>query len=71
MVKVKKFIRFTIIRDEEKCIKCQVCVRMCAFDTHKYDAETDTIITSCENCVGCCFCIEMCPTKALKIVKNW
>lgn len=70
MAKTRKLADFISTRDEEKCIKCQVCVRMCAFDTHKYDEETDNIITDYKNCVGCCFCIEMCPTKTLSIIKN-
>jgi NAD-dependent dihydropyrimidine dehydrogenase PreA subunit len=71
MAKTKTSARFTIIRDEEKCIKCQVCVRMCAFDTHSYDEDTDIVLSKDENCVGCCFCVEICPTNALKIIKNW
>lgn len=71
MAKTKIQPRFTITRDEEKCIKCQVCVRMCANDTHKYDVENDAINTETENCVGCCFCVEMCPTKSLSVKKNY
>lgn len=71
MAKQKKLAQFSITRDEDKCIKCQVCVRMCAFDTHTYDPETDTVNTDPEKCVGCCFCIHMCPTNALSIKKNF
>ena len=71
MAKTSKQSRFSIVRDDTRCIKCQVCVRMCSFDTHSYDATQDTIITEVERCVGCCFCVEMCPTKALRIIKNY
>ena len=54
MAKTKKISRFTIIRDEEKCIKCQVCVRMCSFDTHSYDEEEDKILSKDENCGNVC-----------------
>jgi len=72
MAKTKRESKFTIIRDEDICIKCHLCVRMCAFDTHSYEEKEDTkVITNSEHCVGCCFCIEMCPTGALHIVKNY
>ena len=32
---------FRIERDDDRCIRCQVCVRQCGFDTHRYDEEDD------------------------------
>ncbi|MBO8168882.1 MAG: alpha-hydroxy-acid oxidizing protein [Thermoanaerobacteraceae bacterium] len=60
---------FLIERNLERCIKCQVCVRQCANEAHRYDAETDTL--SCDDlaCVGCHRCVTLCPTKALTIRK--
>jgi len=33
--------KFLIQRDPERCIRCQVCVNQCTFDTHYYDTEDD------------------------------
>ena len=72
MAKTERQSKFTIMRDQSRCIKCHVCVRLCAFDTHSFDEKEDTQVrTDEERCVGCCFCVEMCPTNALRIVKNY
>jgi glutamate synthase domain-containing protein 2 len=58
---------FTIERDEDKCIACQVCVRQCANDSHQYDPEDDAVYTESRNCVGCSRCVWLCPTGALAV----
>lgn len=63
------FPEFKIIRDKEKCISCQVCVRQCAFEAHSYDPEDDEVYSDDSKCVGCHRCEELCPTNALNIVK--
>jgi len=66
----RKLQEFLIVRDEGKCIKCQVCCRMCSNDVHIYDTETDTVFSDSSRCVGCHFCEDMCPTGAITIKKN-
>jgi glutamate synthase domain-containing protein 2 len=61
---------FIVKRDDDKCIACQVCVRMCSNDAHTYDPETDTVSSNSENCVGCHFCETLCPTHAITIRGN-
>ncbi len=61
---------FIVEREDDKCIACQVCVRMCSNDAHTYDPETDTVSSSSENCVGCHFCETLCPTHAITIRHN-
>lgn len=61
---------FRVIRDEEKCIKCLVCVRQCGFEAQQYDAEEDRVYSIDENCVACQRCVCLCPTKALRIEPN-
>lgn len=63
------FPEFKIIRDKEKCISCQVCLRQCAFDAHIYDPEDDEVYSDDAKCVGCHRCETLCPTEALNIVK--
>ncbi len=61
---------FIIERDNEKCIACQACVRMCSNDAHIYESETDTVKSINEKCVGCHFCETICPTGAITIKRN-
>ncbi len=62
--------RFKVIRDENRCIKCKVCVQQCAYDVYQYDEEEDEIIIDEKSCVCCHRCVNMCPTQALTIVVN-
>jgi glutamate synthase domain-containing protein 2 len=61
---------FSVQRDYERCISCQVCVNQCTYDVHYYDEEDDQVKSREENCVGCLRCATLCPTKALKIIPN-
>ncbi|OIQ09236.1 glutamate synthase-related protein [Neomoorella thermoacetica] len=61
---------FSVVRDENKCIKCLACVRQCGFDAQKYDAEDDRLYTIDANCVNCQRCVSICPAGALTIYKN-
>jgi glutamate synthase domain-containing protein 2 len=61
---------FLVERDQNKCIRCKVCVNQCTYDTHYYDAEDDVICSRDENCVNCQRCVTFCPTHAITIRKN-
>ncbi|GAW92006.1 Glutamate synthase (NADPH) [Calderihabitans maritimus] len=58
---------FLIERDRDRCIDCQVCVRQCANEVHKYDEEEGRVFSDEMECVGCHRCVVMCPTRALTI----
>ncbi|GHT43615.1 glutamate synthase [Endomicrobiia bacterium] len=60
---------FEIIRNEGKCILCQVCVKQCANNVHSYDVEDETISSDDSKCVNCHRCVSLCPTRALIIKK--
>jgi glutamate synthase domain-containing protein 2 len=62
--------KFLIERDQERCIRCKVCVNQCTFEAHYYDAEDDEVRSREENCVGCHRCVVFCPTQALTIRRN-
>ena len=62
--------QFEVLRDNNKCIKCQLCVKQCANEVHKYDKEDNVIICDESKCVCCHRCVALCPTKAIKIRKN-
>jgi len=61
---------FVIERDDEKCIRCEVCVRQCAFEVHTYDEEDDIIVSDNFKCVGCHRCLTLCPTQAITVKEN-
>ncbi len=61
---------FEVIRDKDRCIKCQACARQCSNEVHKYDAELDMMISDSQTCVDCQRCVTICPTRALKITEN-
>jgi ferredoxin len=61
---------YLVERDENKCIRCKVCVNQCTYDTHSYDEQDDVMCSKDENCVNCQRCVTMCPTHALSIRKN-
>jgi len=70
MAKPGRFTEFSVVRNEEKCIRCRVCERMCSNDVHSYDAGADSMESDSSKCVSCHFCEDLCPTNALSIVRN-
>ncbi|MFQ3549598.1 MAG: glutamate synthase-related protein [Armatimonadota bacterium] len=60
---------YVVERDESKCIKCEVCIKQCGWDTHSYDEKNDKIVANDSTCVGCQRCAVFCPTGALTIKK--
>ncbi|MGD0329752.1 MAG: glutamate synthase-related protein [Nitrososphaeria archaeon] len=61
---------YTVERDDDRCIRCKVCVNQCTFDTHYYDQEDDKVYSKNENCVNCHRCVAFCPTQAITIRRN-
>ncbi|NLO83709.1 MAG: 4Fe-4S binding protein [Clostridiales bacterium] len=61
---------FIVERNDERCIRCQVCVRQCANLVHMYDQEEDRIVADDSKCVNCHRCVALCPTRALTIRRN-
>lgn len=60
---------FCIDRNPDRCIDCQVCVRQCANEVHRYDEDYQKVVSDDFKCVGCHRCVTFCPTKALTIRK--
>ena len=61
---------FEVIRNESRCVTCQVCQRQCANEVHRCDPDLGRMLSDETKCVGCHRCVSLCPTHALKIVKN-
>ena len=51
-----KYSIFGIMVDENKCIKCNKCVRVCKMDIRKVNDR---------ECINCGECIDSCPTNAI------
>ncbi|MCX7912512.1 MAG: glutamate synthase-related protein, partial [Dehalococcoidales bacterium] len=62
--------RFTVNRQADRCVQCQVCVNQCTFDVHYHDAEENAVRSRDENCVGCHRCVVFCPTRALNVSRT-
>jgi glutamate synthase domain-containing protein 2 len=61
---------YIVERDQNRCIRCKVCVNQCTYDTHYYDAEDDIVYSRDFNCTNCQRCVVFCPTNAITIKKN-
>jgi len=62
--------KFSVVRDQDRCIRCKVCVNQCTFETHYYDSLDDEVRSREEKCVGCHRCVVFCPTQAVTIRRN-
>ncbi|HDM70403.1 MAG TPA: 4Fe-4S dicluster domain-containing protein [Thermotogales bacterium] len=70
MAKWRRPPEFKIVRDDYKCIRCLVCVRVCSYEVHSYDERMNLIVSDDSKCSGCHFCESMCPTGAIQIKRN-
>jgi len=61
---------FIVERDQDRCIRCKVCVNQCTYETHYYDPEEDVVHSRNENCTNCQRCVVFCPTYAITIREN-
>jgi len=61
---------YMVIRDENRCIKCEVCSKQCANEVHLLDNDLDKMMADESKCVNCHRCVALCPTRALKIKVN-
>ena len=61
---------YIVERNDERCIRCKVCVNQCTYETHYYNPEDDKVYSRDENCVNCHRCVVFCPTKAITIKHN-
>ena len=65
-VKIQPLSR-DVIRIEEKCTHCGVCVPICPTGALFVDEKTRKIIFNNEKCIACELCIKICPPRALEV----
>ncbi len=53
--------------DQNKCIRCRMCVQACPFGNATYDSVTNKIL-KCDTCAGAPECAKACPNGALEWV---
>jgi len=61
---------YEVARNTDKCIRCRVCERQCANETHEYLEIENKMVCDDARCVNCHRCVSLCPTRALKIIKS-
>lgn len=63
----QNFNDFRVIRDDDRCINCEVCIRQCPYEVHYWDEARECVTHDSSKCVGCRRCEAMCPTSCLTI----
>ena len=61
---------YEVVRDYDRCIVCQVCMRQCSNGVHSLVEESGKMVADSSKCAVCHRCVSLCPTRALKIVKS-
>jgi len=56
-----------IIRNEQKCTDCGVCIPICPVDALVVDKTTRKVNFDKDKCIACELCIKICPTRAMEI----
>jgi ferredoxin len=64
----RKFIRYLPYSLEDKCIRCQACVKACPKKIIRISKAK--IVFDYSGCISCFCCQEVCPAAAIKIRKS-
>ena len=67
---VTNYYDFKVVRDQDRCIKCQGCVTQCSYDANFWDNDRQMIDSIHSKCIGCHRCEAYCPTDAISIQRN-
>lgn len=60
--------RYEVVRNAQRCIDCNLCVKECANGVHLI--KNGKLTEDERRCVNCQRCVSICPTRALKIEPN-
>lgn len=64
-VPAPKDLRGKLAYDREKCIGCQLCIRVCPASVIQFLPETKKIRMYVARCTFCAQCVDACPVNAL------
>lgn len=64
-VPVPSKFRGKLAYDREKCIGCQLCIRVCPAKVIEFLPEVKKIRIHVARCTFCAQCVDACPTNAL------
>ena len=56
-----------IIRNDQKCTHCGVCVAICPTGALMVDPDTRKIIFDNDQCIACEHCVPACPPRAMEV----
>ncbi|MFH0847236.1 MAG: NIL domain-containing protein [Chloroflexota bacterium] len=56
-----------VIRNEDRCTHCGVCVTLCPSGAFKLDQKTRRVNFVNEKCLACEICIKACPPRAMEL----
>ena len=58
--------RFEVLRDNTKCIQCQVCVKQCSNEVHIFDKEDNIVCRKIQNVYVATDVLQCARQKQLK-----
>lgn len=56
-----------VVRNEDKCTDCGVCVPVCPTHALSIDPSTRTVRFDDEKCIACEICVRICPPRAMEV----
>ena len=56
-----------VVRDEDKCTQCGVCITICPTDALYRDLQTQEVFFDSDRCIACELCVPACPPRAMKV----
>ena len=56
-----------VIRNEDKCTNCGVCVPICPTEALVVDPETRKVVFHNKKCIACELCVKICPPRAMEV----
>ncbi len=56
-----------VVRNEEKCTHCGVCVPICPTGALIVDNKTHKVVFENKKCIACELCVKICPPRAMEV----
>jgi ferredoxin len=56
-----------VVRNEEKCTNCGVCVPICPTQALVVDPDTRKVLFHTKKCIACELCVKICPPRAMEV----